>query len=1142
MNNIYQSIWNVKSGTFVAASEHAKSGGKKTASASKRSVTRGVGFALKSLVGSIMLASGLNAYALPTDGAVAAGGASITNGAGGVTITQTTQNVSINWQTFNIGRGEAVNFAQPNSSAIALNRVLGADPSNIQGSLNANGNVFLINPNGVLFGPSAAVNVGGLVASTLSLSDSDFMAGNYNFAGTGDGSVVNQGAINADGGYVALLGANVSNQGIIQANLGSVALAAGEAITLDVAGDGLLNVAVNRGALNALAQNGGLIQADGGKVVMTAQSAGNLVQSVVNNTGVIRAQSIENRNGTIMLMGDMQSGTLNIGGTLDVSGVDAGETGGSVTATAHHVGLVGTQINASGDAGGGSVLLGGGYQGKNAAVANASATYMSADSSIKADAITAGDGGTAVLWSDDSTRAYGSIRARGGAEAGNGGLVETSGGWLDVSAIKVDTSAAHGLFGMWLLDPADITISSAATSGATETGNVFAPDSGVNAANINVADLVTGLGGSNITVTTENTGASGSGNGDITVVDAVTWVAPTTLTLNADRDINVNAEITGTLGSLVANAGRDIDINADITTTTGNLSFVAVNDVNVNAATTITTGNLTAVAGQNVNLNAAMTVTTGDVILRADNDGTGPGAILGGTVLITCGSNCITIGTGDLSIRFNPVSYAQTNAEILAYGLNLTGGGALDAKAWVFGQGDDKVYDGLRDASVSGLEVDVTAAPPPVALGAVTNALFDTKNVGVEKLITYESTFFDAVFELFAPFGTALGTYVTRADITPAALTVTASNATKVYGDVLALATTAFTSIGLVAGETIGNVTLTSSGTVAGASVGGNPYAITPSNATPGTFDPANYSITYVNGTLLITPAPLIVTANDATKVYGDTLALGTSAFTSSGLRNGDTIGSVSLVSPGTVATASVGGSPYAITPSSASPGSFVPSNYSITYVNGALLITPAPLTITANDAAKVFGDTLVLGTTAFTSTGLVLGEEIGGVTLTSPGTVASASVEGNPYAITPNDATGGTFDPSNYTLNYVDGALLISAAPPGSTPPGSTPPGSTPPGSTPPGSTLPDLPTETLTGVTSPSTSSPYDDTSGREFVSEPPLLAAGLDFETQGAGLNMPGAQLAQLTAFEREPMLEEEPPALYLAPVYPPRQDRN
>lgn len=972
MNNIYQSIWNAKSGTFVAASEHAKGGGKKTASASKSNMSRGLVFALKSLAVTVMLAAGGNVYALPTGAQVSAGSASITGTAGSTTITQSTQNVSINWQSFNIGQGETVNFVQPNSSAIALNRVLGSDPSSILGNLNANGKVFLLNPNGVLFGQSAAVNVGGLLASTLSLSDSDFMAGNYQFAGSSDASVVNQGTIKADGGYVALLGANVSNQGVIQANLGTVALAAGDAITLDVAGDGLLNVAVQQGAVEALAQNGGMIQADGGKVLMTARSAGDLLQSAVNNTGVIRAQSIENRNGSIVLSGDMHSGTINLGGTLDVSGSGAGEKGGNITATAHQVGLVGAKIDASGAAGGGTVLLGGGYQGKNPDVQNARATFMSADSSINADAISTGDGGTVVLWGNESTRAYGTITARGGAQSGNGGLIETSGGWLDVSGIRVNTSAANGLFGMWLLDPADITISSAATSGATATGNVFAPDSGVNVANINVADLVTALGGSNITVTTQNTGASGSGNGDITVQDAITWSNPTTLTLNAERDINVDADITATLGSLEANAGRNINVDAAITTTTGDLSFIAVNDVNVNAATTITTGNLTAVAGQNVNLNAAMTVTTGDVILRADNDGTGPGAILGGTVLITCGSNCITIGTGDLSIRFNPVSYAQTNAEILAYGLNLTGGGVLDAKAWVFGLGQDKVYDGLRDATVSGLEPDVTNTAPPVALGAVSNALFDTKDVGVEKLITFESTFSDAVFELFAPFGTALGTYVTRADI------------------------------------------------------------------------------------------------------------------------------------------------------------------------------TPAPLTITANDATKVFGDTLVLGTSAFTSVGLVAGETIGGVTLTSPGTVATASVDGNPYAITPSDAVPGTFDPDNYAINYVDGTLLISAAPPGSTPPDSTPPDSTPPDSTPPDSTPPDLPietlpTETLPGVTSPSTTSPYDDDTGREFVAAPPLLASGLSFTTEGAGINLQVAQLDRLMSLPVASE-EEEPPAGYVAPIYPPRQDRN
>jgi filamentous hemagglutinin family protein len=173
-----------------------------------------------------MLAFGPNVYALPTGGAVSAGSATISSGAGKTTINQSSQNAAINWQSFSIAKTEAVQFVQPNSNAVALNRVLGPDPSSILGSLTANGKVFLVNPNGILFAQGAQVNVAGLVASTGSISDSNFMAGNYKFTGAGSGTVVNQGSINADGGYVALLGARVSNEGVISAN-GQVALAAG---------------------------------------------------------------------------------------------------------------------------------------------------------------------------------------------------------------------------------------------------------------------------------------------------------------------------------------------------------------------------------------------------------------------------------------------------------------------------------------------------------------------------------------------------------------------------------------------------------------------------------------------------------------------------------------------------------------------------------------------------------------------------------------------------------------------------------------------------------------------------------------------------------------------------------------------------
>jgi filamentous hemagglutinin family protein len=285
-----------------------------------------------------MLAYAAHAYALPTGGAVAAGSASIAGSTGKMTINQSSQNAVINWQSFNIGATEAVQFVQPNSSSVALNRVLGSDPSSILGSLSANGKVFLVNPNGILFGQGAQVNVGGLVASTRSISDADFMAGNYAFSGSGGGTVANLGSINADGGYVALLGASVSNQGVISARLGTVALASGNALTLDVAGDGLLNVVVNQGRVGALVSNGGLIVADGGQVLLTTQAAGNLLQTVVNNTGVIQAQTVQNHNGTISLMGDMQSGTVNVAGTLDASAPNGGN-GGTIETSAASVNI-----------------------------------------------------------------------------------------------------------------------------------------------------------------------------------------------------------------------------------------------------------------------------------------------------------------------------------------------------------------------------------------------------------------------------------------------------------------------------------------------------------------------------------------------------------------------------------------------------------------------------------------------------------------------------------------------------------------------------------------------------------------------------------------------------------------------------------
>lgn len=720
-------------------------------------------FALAAIALSLVVVLPIAAHAAPAGGAVAAGGATIATTGTVTTITQTTSRTAINWQSFGIAAGESVNFVQPGSSSVALNRVLGPNPSAIFGNLSANGQVFLVNPNGVLFGNGASVNVGGLVASTLNIGDADFMAGRNSFSGSSRAAVTNQGTIHAPGGYVALLGADVANQGTITSSLGSVALAAGQALTLDLTGDKLLSVTVDQGAVNALARNGGLIQADGGQVLMTTQAAGNLLATVVNNTGVIRAQTLQNQHGSIRLLGDMQSGTVSIGGTLDVSGPGGGQAGGSVTATAHHVGLFAATIDASGQAGGGTVLVGGGWQGRDSTVPNASASYMSTDSRINGDATVRGDGGQVVLWGNDSTRAYGSITARGGAQGGDGGMVETSAHVLDVWGITVNASSPLGRRGSWLLDPADVTIGAGTTNGAF-ISNVFTPNSGVGAATVDAAALRTALeagGGTDVTITTTNTGAPGGGEGNITVASAVTWapVTQSTLTLNAAGDVNIDAAVTATRGNLVVCCGRDINVRAAITTTNGSTLLSAGRDVNIlrtiaNPLTgiTATDGNILICAANDINLQnasngaALITITNGSVTLgqslanlgvpfgltlSAGTGGTGPG-VAGGTLNITPGTT-LTVNDTQATVNYNPITYAD--APPFAGAFTLTPAAALAQRMLVFGDGGDKLFDGNTATVLTGLKGNPAGVSLVAGPGSIAN--FDTAAIGVGKAVSY---------------------------------------------------------------------------------------------------------------------------------------------------------------------------------------------------------------------------------------------------------------------------------------------------------------------------------------------------------------------------------------------------------------------
>ncbi len=286
----------------------------------------------------VLLSGATSATDLPTGGQITSGSGSVASDGATMTVHQTTATMAANWQNFSIGQGHTVRFIQPSANSVALNRVLGADVSVIQGALSANGQVFILNPNGVLFTPTAQVNVGGLVASTLSLSTADFMAGRYEFAGTSSHAIVNQGHITAaNGGSIALIAARITNTGSLVARQGQVLAGAGSQVTLDLGGP--VKIRVVQGAVDALIQQGGAIKADGGLVYLTAKAVGDLTATVINHTGVTEARTLASgESGQIYLMGGMDNDRIVVGGSLDASAPQGGD-GGFVETSAAKVTL-----------------------------------------------------------------------------------------------------------------------------------------------------------------------------------------------------------------------------------------------------------------------------------------------------------------------------------------------------------------------------------------------------------------------------------------------------------------------------------------------------------------------------------------------------------------------------------------------------------------------------------------------------------------------------------------------------------------------------------------------------------------------------------------------------------------------------------
>jgi filamentous hemagglutinin family protein len=490
----------------------------------------------------------------PTLPQVVAGQATF-NQQGNVFSITNTPGAIINWQSFDIKAGEVTRFIQQNADSAVLNRVLGQDPTKILGALQSNGKVFLINPNGILFGQGARVDVNGLVASTLNISDADFKAGRKRFqAGPGEqtaGAVRNEGTIATPaGGQVFLIAPDVHNAGIIKSPGGDVILAAGHSVQLVDAGDPDLRVELSAPAGQAV--NLGQVIAQGGRI--------GIYGALVNQRGVDNADSAAlGANGRVVLKAS-RAVALDAASVTRARG-SAGVDGGTVQVLGEQVDVAaGASVDAGGR-NGGTVLVGGDWQGGGGAP-RAQRTSVAAGAVIRADG-SDGNGGKVVLWSDGATSVHGTVSARGSVA---GGAVETSGHALDVDGIAVDAAGGKGGNGTWLLDPYDIEVVAGGTAG--------------------VGDVIAAAGDT----------AAG-----------VTRVAPATLTaagpdvvLQAQHD-RTRTDAVDAAGSVRAQAGNDIRIDAQMSAG-GDLHFAAGNAFTLGANGTLKTGNHIDVSANQVTL------------------------------------------------------------------------------------------------------------------------------------------------------------------------------------------------------------------------------------------------------------------------------------------------------------------------------------------------------------------------------------------------------------------------------------------------------------------------------------------------------------------------------------------------------------
>ena len=608
--------------------------------------------------------------ARPLGGQVVAGSAAIATGATTTTINQSSNRAAIDWRSFDVGSGQSVIYNQPGASSVTLNRVTGPDPSAIAGRISANGQLVLTNPSGVVFHAGSQVNAQSVIVSAPGITNQNFMAGRMVFdqPASPNARIENAGAITVkQAGLAALVAPSVANSGTITARMGHVVLAGAAAATLDMYGDGLVSIDVTKqvtqapvgpGGKNvtALVTNTGVIAADGGTVQLTARAADGVVNTLVQAGGRIQANSAGGRAGQIEIAGT--GGSVVIEGRVAVDGRAPGTTGGSVVAAGSDATIVKptARVSANGRAGGGTVAVGttlARARSSGSAPAGTSAhTVVASGARISADATANGNGGRVTVLSTQSTDVAGTLTAKGGRTAGDGGTVELSGETGFRLTGKADTSAPHGALGTIVLDPRDLIITDGPTSGAQ-------PTQGTNP----------NLGYSQGGTTTDSyvgTDAVENLNGNVR--------------LQASRDLIVAGSIIvggpESRGNLTLEAGRNLTVNSGVTiTVAGTTSIPGVTTLTA-AASSIPgydpAGTLT-ILGNIRTSSLVLSAGTGGIVLGGTLDTTyvTTSNAINATRLITTGAVTQSGGaliTGDLNGNVGSLSLTSTTNQIAGIG------------------------------------------------------------------------------------------------------------------------------------------------------------------------------------------------------------------------------------------------------------------------------------------------------------------------------------------------------------------------------------------------------------------------------------------------------------------------------------------